>query len=238
MYWRVDDSSTQIKKLARAFRSAPKRAMAATLTKLSYEAKDRAPSEIDRAMTLRAPGFVARAIRYSGAQPSRLQSVWGMQPKPRFSALAAQEYGRTDSERAATLLSRGGSLRNKVRPSMRLKPSTKIIKAEDFKRPPVSEGQMVAVLRKMKYKGLVEFTKWGKASSRSGGLTGTRGIYTLVGTPRWKSARLVHALDNIPQQRKRPWMASTNRKLLNSGAGKKAWASAVSNGIRTKLRGG
>jgi len=215
-------------------RQFPKKAMAATLNKLAYEGKQTAPEHIKSAMTLRGAAFISRTIGYTKTR-SNLESAWGMRPRTRFTGLSEQEFGRTDTKRAPTLESRGGKLSSKIKPKYRLKRSMKVASFKDFKRQPVNENQAIAIWRKVGYKGLVRLGRMQLASARSGAMIEQEGIYRLVGGSRFKKVKLVHALGDIPQQKKRPWMKPTNESLKKDF--KKHWASAVKSAIQNSLRG-
>jgi hypothetical protein len=224
-----------LKQWAKAMKSFPKYAIAQTLNKLVYEAKQTAPSRIGRAMTLRSPGFIASSIGYNKASRGHLEAVWGMKPRGKtFTGLADQEFGRTTSKRAATMAARGGTLKSKVKPSLRLKRSNKVAKMEDLNPKPANWKQAVAMWRQSGYRGLVELGHWSKGSDRSGAQIEKRGIFRLVGGKKFKRIQLVQALGDIPQQKRRRWMAPTNFTVKKQI--KKHWASAVSASISRGLR--
>ena len=227
-----------LKQWDRSMRSFPKEAMSSTLNKMVYEGRQDALPNISQAMTVRSPGFIKSSISYRKSNRSRLEAVWGMKKRKRFTGLSEQEFGRTEKKRAATLKSRGGDLRSKVKPRLRLKPSVRIAKESDFKRHPVNANQAIAVWRKVGYKGLVELTKWNAGSSRSGGKVGQFGIYRLTGGSKFKRAELIHALGDIPKQEKRPWMKPTNEEILRSNVGRKHWGSAVRSAVNKSLAKG
>jgi hypothetical protein len=220
---------TNPKAFAKALKGSIKSAMPSTLTAMARTSKKVAPQQIARDMTLRSKGFIKSSIRYTGARSSRLQSEYGMIPRDRFTGLVAQEKGQTDnSKRAATLGSRGGNLRRRVSPRMRLKESTKVAKAKDFKRKPKSDIEMLAVWRKVGYKGLFMLVG-------SQGIGIRDGIYRFVGGKKAK-LRLVHALGDIPQQRKRPWMDHTNQRLIRANFGEKKWTKTMTQFLKDRTR--
>lgn len=214
---------------AKAIRQAPKRAIVDTLSNMVFEAKKSAPDQIASAMTLRARGFISSSLRYEKATSSRLESVWGIKERERFTGLSDQEFGRTTSKRAATLLARGDNLKSRVKPRLRLKPSTKVLKAEDLQRKPTSNGQFIQILKKTNYRGLFLLTR--KDGARSG-------IYQLRGGRKTGKPRLIQAIGNIPQQKRRPWMDPTNQEILRRDVGAKRWASSMKQNMWRMLKRG
>jgi hypothetical protein len=218
---------TNPKAFSKALKGSVKSAMPHTLTAMAKISKKLAPIQIGKDMTLRSKGFISSSIRFDRARSSRLQSEYGMIPRQRFTGLVAQEKGQTDpNKRAPTLKSRGGNLSRRVSPRRRLKQATKVLSAGDLKRRPKSDVEMLAVLRKSKYKGM--FTLIGSRNISDG-------IYRFIGG---RKARLemVHALGNIPQQRKRPWMMHTNERVMREDVGAKRWSRSMTKFMKDRTR--
>jgi hypothetical protein len=218
---------TNPKAFSKALKGSVKSAMPHTLTSMAKISKKLAPIQIGRDMTLRSKGFISSTIRYTGARSSRLQSEYGMIPRQRFTGLVAQEKGQTDpNKRAPTVQSRGGNLSRRVSPRRRLKQATKVLSAGDLKRRPKSDVEMLTVLRKSKYKGMFIM---------NGSRNISDGIYRFIGG---RKARLemVHALGNIPQQKKRPWMDHTNQRIMKDDVGQKRWGRSMSKFMKDRVR--
>ena len=201
---------TTPKAFAKALKGSVRSAIPVVLSKMAFSGKKLAPDQISRDMMLRSRGFISSRLRYQKATTSRLMASYGMIQHESFTGLIEQETGHTTTDRAPTIKSRG-NLRRKVSPKNRLRRSTKVVKAKDFKRRPKSDVEMLAVLRKSRYKGM--FILPGARNRR-------QGVYRFIGSGR---LQLIQALGDIPQQRKRPWMDHTNERIKRDNIGGKTW---------------
>jgi hypothetical protein len=220
---------TNPKAFSKALKGSVKSAMPHTLTSMVKTSKKLAPIQISKDMTLRSKGFISSTIRYQRARSGFLQSEYGMIAKGSFTGLAEQEFGRTDSsKRAPTLKSRaGGNLARRVSPRRRLKDATKVAKASDFKRKPKSDVEMLAVWRSVRYKGLFMVP----ASNMM-----KPGIYRFRSFGKNAKLEMVHALGEIPQQRKRPWMDNTNERVMKQDVGQKRWNRSMTKFLADRTR--
>lgn len=138
--WRIDLS--ELNGLKRWYGKQPRLmrvASASMLNSFAYGTRTQAIAQIHATMTVRAPGFINRQIRYtktSGSLPIGQQrsstgslAIAGQTKRGNFSGWTEQEKGTpTARNRYATLAARDGNKANKIRPSLRLKPSMEAVK--------------------------------------------------------------------------------------------------------------
>lgn len=221
---------TNPKKFIKALRGSIKSAIPVTLNSFVIKGKKDAPDQIAKDMTLRARGFISSSIRYQKASRARLMVSYGMIARDRFTGLTEQEKGETKTKRAPTLKgSRGGTLRRRVSPRFRLKPGVEIKShKKEFARSGSMQQnrQLLAKLRKQRYKGLFYLDHESKHR---------KGIYRFLGFSKRSKLQLVHAIGDIPKQRKRPWMKHTNERILKSNDGRRKWSSTMKKFMSDRL---
>lgn len=218
--------NTTAKAFSKALKGSIRSAVPVTLTKMAYQGKQLAPDQISKDMTLRSRSFISRSLRYEKSTRGRLVSQYGMIERERFTGLAEQEFGRTKTDRAPTIQSRRGALQKRVSPKLRLKRSNQVIFRKNFKSKPKRNAEMLAVLRRKKYKGLFFIQK--ETNIR-------QGIYKFV-SGRAARLQLIHAIGDIPRQKKRPWMQHTNDQILKKDIGAKTWKSTMSRYMSDRAR--
>jgi hypothetical protein len=218
---------TNPKAFSKALKGSVKSAVPHTLTAMVKISKKLAPLQISKDMTLRSKSFISSSIRYQRATSTRLLASYGMRPRERFTGLVEQELGRTTTNRAPTLKSRGGNLKRRVAPRQRLKASTKVLSAQNFKRKPKSDIEMLAVLRSIRFKGLFMIHDTNVVR---------KGIYRFKSFGKKAELQLIHAIGDIPQQRKRPWMKHTNEKIIKDDVGQKRWTRAMTKFMFDRVR--
>lgn len=211
---------TSPKSFAKTVQGSIKAAMNAPLTAMVFQGKKSAPDQIAKDMTLRSRGFISSSLRYKKASRNSLKASYGMIARQRFTGLAEQEFGHSDKKRAATLKSRGSILKRRVAPRFRLKTGVEIEKEKNS-----PNKKLLARLRRSKYKGLLHLKK--EKNIR-------QGIYRLRGIN--GRLELIHAVGDIPSQKKRPWMKHTNEKIVKSNTGRNAWKKTMSRYLSDRIR--
>lgn len=220
--------NTNPKSFIKALRGSIKSAIPVTLTSVVREAKKTAPDQISKDMTLRARGFISRSIRYKKASRAKPMASYGMISRDRFTGLEAQEKGETKTKRVPTLKgSRGGTIKRRVAPRFRLKPGIKLKSKKSFSKKPKNNKELLAHLRGLRYKGMFGLEKENKQR---------KGIYRLSGFSKKSKLVLIHAIGDIPKQRKRPWMKHTNERIIKSNTGQKTWKSTMSRFMSDRIR--
>jgi hypothetical protein len=132
--------SSNLKNLRKFYKKAPKQfswAVAGVLNDQAFGTRKTAMRRIGRNMIVRNPNLVRSHVLVEKAKGGQsialIQSETGSIDKKRFSGWVEQETGeRTKRTRTQTVLARGGSKQNIVRPGFRMKSGNPFPTSDDF----------------------------------------------------------------------------------------------------------
>lgn len=217
--------------LRKFYKKAPvlfARSVVNTLNSLAFTSRTALLATLNDQMTIRDPRFVARQMKVDKAKGTdfmNAESEVGSVSTNRFSGWIEQETGkRSEKNRTTTLLARGGSESNKVRPKNRLKPTKALAKISDFKIKARRQHRLIIFLQMMsrqkksflmprKYKGL------------------KRGVYV---TSRNKLHR-IYTTEPM-NTKKSPWMKPTIKRVITSQLIRNTWAEQSVRVLPRRLR--
>ena len=183
-------------------------------------------------MVVRNPKFVNAHVLFDRASGrdniNTMQSRTGATTAPRFSGWVEQELGVTArNDRVGTVLSRGGSIQNQMRPKFRMKRSNLFTSPDDFAdvttagNPLHQQIAMLAILKRNKFKKPFILKKSSKFK---------HGLY------KFKQNKIVKLqdFDSDKQVRKRPWLIPAREKFLRDMDLRKLWATELNRQLKRK----
>ena len=226
-----DFNASDLILLRRFYKKSPKlfgRSVVSTINSVAFETRTALIDTISDQMTVRDNRFVSRQMKVDMAKGVDIRTATatvGSIAGDRFSGWIEQETGKKpEKNRTATLLARGGSDVNRIRPRNRLKSSKRLIKISDFQIKARRQHRLIIFLQMMsqqknaflmprRYKGM------------------KRGVYVV----RRKKIHRIHTVEPM-KVRKDPWMKPTIRKTLSEKDMRKAWASNITKVLPRHLR--
>jgi hypothetical protein len=217
---------TDLKKLVKFYKRAPKEfqaAAAGVLNSQAFTLKKINNRAINSMMTIRDPKFVSRALHVVKARATdinKMESMAGSVSKPRFSGWIEQETGqKTTRTRKILLDARAGSWKSRARGYGKMRPAKEFYDESDFQGKHTE--QRIAIMLSMMRKGTAQrkpFLIKKKMSGKIGRMG--PGLYRLKAKKTYK-LQTIKAKGVQPKRKK--WMTASVEKLSSEFDLKGAW---------------
>ncbi len=218
--------------LRRFYKKSPKlfgRSVTNTLNQLAFESRTALINAISEQMTVRDNRFVNRQMRVDqakGVDIRTAESEVGSISSSRFSGWIEQETGKKpETNRAFTLLARGGSEQNKARPKARAKPYNNFAKISDFTIKAKSRQHRLIIFLQMMVEQKKQFIMPRKYKGMG------RGIYRI------KRKKIVAVQRFGPVKiRKAPWMKPTIQRDIDLKNIRTIWSNNINRVLPRRLK--
>lgn len=231
--------------LRRFYKRAPKafgRAVVGMLNNVAFDSRFELLEAIDDQMNVRNRGFVTRHMRVEKAKGddiSRAVSVVGSIAGARFTGWVEQETGQPDKRnRVYSLLSRGGSETNKVKPGRTRKSSNRILRMGDFDIDnAASDTHRLIIFLQIMDRDHRGKMFWVRQNYKK--LQGDS-VYSIQGRKGRKRKRKGFSgggmkrisSDDPMRTKKDPWMKPTIQRTVTQASMRKAWGRSVAHQVK------
>lgn len=229
-----DYNDRAFKEFSKFYNKAPSRARKASarmLSKFAFGTRNEAIIEINRTMSVRNKRFVARGMRFQNARPTNIDnqfSVAGSISGNRFSGWKENYEGSRDNRtRTHSLLSRSGSWKKKIKPSVRMKPARDFLSISDFSKETSRSSNPNAV-----FLALMKKKKKNKAfimKKRYKGLK--KGVYKYTGR---KLKRLIDLEPKSRSVKRNRWLDTARNRFFAKNNLDELWKEAISDLFKSK----